>query len=261
MRTVPVMLVTGLILLALLSLGAWIWLSGRVSEQADNSRGPGNGAVVDPFRTTAAGRYGWGTPIGGSEFTDPDTLKEPDWEIFSGFGYQGQGRQRPDAVAVTDGCLVITGNRQGITGAVGYYGAVQQYGRWEARIRVPSGDGSYHPVALLWPTSEEWPADGEIDYFEATGSADRSNFSIHHGEGAPDVTKISIDREWHTYAVEWTPTSITAYYDGQPYYRTTDTSLFPPGPMWHSFQLDWMGYAGREETVMEIDWLRVYRAM
>ena len=183
----------------------------------------------------------------------------PDWDIYWGPGYQGKGQQSDDALEVKDGRLVITGDPDGNTGGVAYTGAVQKYGRWESRIRIPEGYGTYHPVALLWPWSGRWPADGEIDYFEATGSADRSTFSLHHGGGNPQVTEIRIDRAWHTYAVEWTPTSITAYYDGQQYYRTTNTRLFPPGPMWHSFQLDWMGVRGGPTTVMEVDWLRIYR--
>lgn len=73
------------------------------------------------------------------------------------------------------------------------------------------------------------------------------------------MTPISIDRGWHTYALEWTPTSITGYLDGKPYYTTTNTKQFPPDTMWHSFQLDWMGTRASTNTVMEVDWLRVYR--
>ncbi len=210
--------------------------------------------------TEAAGRYGWGSPDAGSEFGDPSILQQDTWDVFWGPGYQGKGWQSGEAVQVKDGLLTITGNEQGDTGAVGYFGAMRRYGRWESRIRIPQGDGSYHPVALLWPTSGVWPDDGEIDYFESTGSAAKSSFSLHHGSGNPHVTEIGIDRQWHNYAVEWTSTTITAYLDGVPYYSTTEISAFPPGPMWHSFQLDWMGYAGSVDTVMEVDWLRFYDA-
>lgn len=216
-------------------------------------------ATPNPRGTSAGERHGWGTPFAGTEFTDPGEIWGEDWDIFFGPGYNGQGWQSYEAIDVRNGSLVITGNSEGLTGGVGYFGAMQQYGRWESRIRVPEGYGTYHPVALLWPTSGRWPQDGEIDYFETTGSADRSSFSLHHGGGNPHVTYIPIDRGWHTYAVEWTPTSITAYYDGREYYRTTNTAIFPRGPMWHSFQLDWMGVTGGPTTRMEVDWLRIYR--
>jgi len=209
--------------------------------------------------TEAAVRYGWGTPFAGSEFTDPNTLLGDDWDMFWGPGYQGEGWQSQEAFSVSNGVMSITGDSTGLTGAVGYFGAMQRYGRWESRIRVPQGDGSYHPVALLWPTQGTWPSAGEIDYFETSGTAVTNSFSIHHGGGQPQVTEIAIDRNWHNYAVEWTSTSISAYLDGEVYYRTTDRSLFPPFSMWHSFQLDWMGYPGSVDTVMEVDWLRIYQ--
>lgn len=214
-------------------------------------------AAVDPNATTAAERYGWGTPFAGSEFTDPNTLRQDGWAVFSGVGYQGQGVQSADMVEIDDGMLVITGDPEGHTGAVGYYDAVQQYGRWESRVRIPEGYGNYHPVALLWPSSERWPDDGEIDYLETTGSADINTFSVHHGAGTPETEQIAISREWHSYAVEWTPTSISGYLDGVRYFHLTDPSLFPPGPMWHSFQLDWMDEDG-PAAIMEVDWLRIY---
>lgn len=213
----------------------------------------------DPTGDSAAERYGWGAPAAGSEFTDPRTLEGKDWDVFVGPGYQGRGRQTRDSVVIKDGRLVITGKPDGTTGAVGYFGSTGQYGRWEARIRVPQGSSHYHPVALLWPTSERWPDDGEIDYFETTGAAKTNTFSLHHAYGKPHVTPVSIDRGWHTYAVEWTPTSITGYLDGKPYYTTTNTKQFPPGKMWHSFQLDWMGTQPSTDTIMEVDWLRFYR--
>lgn len=216
-------------------------------------------ATPSPTGTSAAERYGWGTPTAGSEFTDSRTLDGADWDVFVGPGYQGQGKQTRDSVTITNGSLVITGKPDGTTGAVGYFGSMHKYGRWEARIRVPQGTGDYHPVALLWPTSERWPDDGEIDYFETTGTATTNTFSLHHAYGNPHVTPISIDRGWHTYALEWTPTSITGYLDGKPYYTTTNTKQFPPDTMWHSFQLDWMGTRASTNTVMEVDWLRVYR--
>lgn len=256
-RVVDIVVVCALVF-GIATFGTWAFGSWR--QPADEPSPVSScGATMDAGADTAAQRFGWGTPIAGSEFTDLDTLEQEGWLVFEGPGYQGKGRQSADQLELRDGLLVITGESSGVTGAVGYYGAVQQYGRWEARIRIPQGDGNYHPVALLWPSSERWPEDGEIDYFESSGTARTSTFSLHHGEStSPEVAEIAIDRDWHTYAVEWTPTSITAYLDGEEYATMTNTTHFPPGEMWHSFQLDWMGERGRVDTVMEIDWLRVY---
>ena len=42
-------------------------------------------------------------------------------------------------------------------------------------MRTNARDSEYHPVLILWPDSENWPCDGEIDY----------------AEGTSDVTKIA----------------------------------------------------------------------
>ena len=245
-----------------LSAGRWSGNASSTGVRLDNAS-VATAAVAppsgDPGVSEAAKRYGWGVPTAGSEFTDPAAFyASDDWDVFWGPGYQGNGWQTDEAVKVANGALSITGNSEGDTGAVAYYGAMERYGRWESRIRIPKGDETYHPVALLWPTSGDWPEAGEIDYFESSGPATTNSFSLHHGYGNPFVTDIPIDRGWHTYAVEWTPTTITGYLDGQVYARITDPKLFPSVTMWHSFQLDWMGVAGTTDTVMEVDWLRFY---
>ena len=215
---------------------------------------------------TAAERSGWGTPIVAVEMIEPDLLSQPGWLAFDGPGYQGKGIQSPSQVTISDGIMTITGTPAGLTGAVGFYGATQRYGRWEARIRVPVTDtyGLYHPVALLWPESGEWPAAGEIDYFETSTEAGiHPAFSLHHGgSGSPVVWHSPVsDTGWHTWAVEWLPDRIVAYVDGIEYGRTTDLTQLPPGPMWHALQLDWIPWTTDPAAVdvrMEIDWLRIY---
>ncbi|OLT10752.1 hypothetical protein BJF78_05585 [Pseudonocardia sp. CNS-139] len=67
--------------------------------------------------------------------------------------------------------------------------------------------------------------------------------------------------QWHNWAVEWTPESITAYVDGEEWFRTTDTSIFPPGPMHLCIQLDWFpddAVGAVRESVMHVDWVRQY---
>lgn len=218
-----------------------------------------------PDYVTAAQTFGWGTPIAGSEFTDGAFLtNDPDWAAWDGVGYEGNGVQSPDQISVVNGILRIAGTSDGATGALAYFGATQRYGRWESRIRVPVTDvyGLYHPVALLWPDTDVWPDDGEIDYFETSSEAGSANsFSLHHaGSGSPNVMDVSCDNGWHCWAVQWTPTAITAYKDGVAYRKITATAQFPPVAMWHSFQLDWMGEPepGSPDILMEVDWLRIY---
>ena len=46
------------------------------------------------------------------------------------------------------------------------WGHGQKYGRWEARVRAPAADPSYHALLLLWPDAENLPGGGEIDFME-----------------------------------------------------------------------------------------------
>jgi hypothetical protein len=61
----------------------------------------------------------------------------------------------------------------------GVNGGGLMYGRYLIRARWDALS-SYHISFLLWPDSENWPADGEIDFPEANmGSAHVSAF-MHH---------------------------------------------------------------------------------
>ena len=50
------------------------------------------------------------------------------------------------------------------------------------------------------------------------------------------------------------------YLDGVEWFRDTDTSHQPPGPMHQTVQLDWFpsGAEATEESRMHVDWVRVY---
>ena len=92
----------------------------------------------------------------------------------------------------------------------------QTYGRWVVRAAMEKGAG-YGPAILLWPDSEKWPEDGEIDIVEMPrGDRSRALMTAHYGKnndqhshGVPgDFT------QWHTYAIDWLPDRIIFYIDG-----------------------------------------------
>lgn len=195
------------------------------------------------------------TPAGGDEF---DTGLSPSWTI-----YDGDGRT-PAAVSVENGAMVIRGDASGRTGGIAWTPGTHQ-GRWEMRARFPAGDARYHPVLLLWPTENPWPAGGEIDLMEAPSGADRAAFYLHHGA---DNAQLFADHpldltQWHDFAVEWTENRITGYVDGIKYFESTDPATFPPGRMQAAIQLDWFPGAGEAgpavPTEMQVDWMRMYR--
>jgi hypothetical protein len=59
--------------------------------------------------------------------------------------------------------------------------------------------------------------------------------------------------------VEWTPKGITAYLDGEQWFRSTDQKTLPPGPMHLCIQLDWFPGDGATRTSsMQVDWVKQY---
>jgi hypothetical protein len=216
-----------------------------------------------PAAATAAATLGWGTPTRADEF-DAGTGQ---WSIYDGPGHGGNGRRSPAAVAVRDGVLTITGDSSGTTAGMSW-GHGRRYGRWEARVRAPAADPSYHPVLLLWPDAENGPEGGEIDFMEIGDPArQKVDVFLHHGpDDEQEHGQVQVDAtRWHNWAVEWTPTSVTTFLDGRKWYGTTDRAVQPPGPMHLCIQLDWFPRGGPlpedgsvQRSAMQVDWVREY---
>jgi beta-glucanase (GH16 family) len=103
----------------------------------------------------------------------------------------------------------------------------QAYGRFEVRAKISAAQVKGLQTAFwLWPVDANkygaFPGSGEIDIAEMYSQyPDRAIPYIHYTPAAPDpnVTNtgclISNPDAFHTYAVEWTPSSIKVIYDGQ----------------------------------------------
>jgi hypothetical protein len=209
--------------------------------------------------TSAATRFGWGTPNRVDEF---DNGLGAGWDVYDGPGHDGQGRRTPDAVSVEDGIMTITGDPSGSTAGMAWNPG-QKYGRWEGRVRAPVGDSSYNALMLLWPDAENWPVGGEVDFMEMSDDKRQStDMFLHYGEGNDqEQGTVDIDAtQWHDWAVEWTPTSITAFVDGKEWWKTTKVDILPPGPMHLCIQLDWFpeGTGDVTPTRMEVAWVKQY---
>ncbi|NWJ71672.1 glycoside hydrolase family 16 protein [Pseudonocardia sp. ICBG1122] len=208
--------------------------------------------------TTAAAKLGWGRPVRADEFDNGTD----GWSIYDGAGHAGNGRRTPDAAAVADGVLTITGDSRGNTAGMAWKEGSQQYGRWEGRVRAPVGDPSYNALLLLWPTAENWPEGGELDFMEMMDpERQKTNAFFHYGADNSQVEgSVEIDAtQWHNWALEWTPDRITAYVDGEKWFETTEQKVQPPGPMHLCIQLDWFPKGGSgKETQMQVDWVRQY---
>ncbi|HSJ58698.1 MAG TPA: family 16 glycosylhydrolase, partial [Anaerolineae bacterium] len=158
------------------------------------------------------------------------------------------------------------------------------YGRIEARLKIPYGQG-------VWPAwwslgndiaAVPWPACGEIDIMENIGSEPATVHGTIHGPGYSGGSGIggsytlptgNLSDAFHTYAVEWTPDQIRWFIDDTNYFTATVGDI-PVGTEWvydHPFFLllnvavggNWPGYPD-DTTIfpqtMHIDYVRVYGA-
>jgi beta-glucanase (GH16 family) len=172
------------------------------------------------------------TLVWSDEF-DATQLDPEVWFFESGdgsqYGIPGWGNNElqwylENSAELRDGMLVITA-RQESAGGKNYTSArintrdrfAFRYGRIEARIRFPEGQGIW-PAFWMLPQDDvygTWAASGEIDIVEAVnlgGTGGNSVFgTIHYGGEFPAnqsssnnyLVPTSATTEFHTYALEW----------------------------------------------------------
>jgi beta-glucanase (GH16 family) len=107
----------------------------------------------------------------------------------------------------------------------------QTYGRFEASIKIPKGQGIWPAFWMLGGNS--WPATGEIDIMENIGKTPNTVYGTVHGPGYSGAGGIggnktigaALGDAFHTYAVDWSPNLIIWYLDGQEYFRVTPANI------------------------------------
>ena len=142
-------------------------------------------------------------------------------------------------------------------------GQDQLYGRYAVRFRVDPIPG-YKMSFLLWPQSETWPRDGEIDFPEGDFTGRFSAYTHHQGAtsgGDQDAfeTGPMNDGGWHTAVTEWTPTAVRYTLDGA--LIGVSTASIPNTPMHWVLQTGRIAGEPVADTVaghMQIDWATVY---
>tara|TARA_R110002074_G_scaffold380318_2_gene558956 strand:- start:226 stop:1065 length:840 start_codon:yes stop_codon:yes gene_type:complete len=144
-------------------------------------------------------------------------------------------------VEVQNGLLVITARENG---SGGYTSAriktqglfEQQYGRFEARIRLPQGKGIWPAFWLLGNNcnTNPWPACGEIDIMEYLGDQPTLVFGSVHGPGYSggesiskeyELTNDRFDTGFHVFGIEWSPNQINYYVDDVLYQTITPETI------------------------------------
>ncbi|MCI4065951.1 lectin [Micromonospora sp. R77] len=219
---------------ALASVGLTVALTATTGSPAQ--AGPGTVTWSDDF-TGAAG-------------SPPDAGR---WRYDTGGGGWGNNEleyytsSTRNAALDGNGNLVITARRENPAGYTCWYGSCQYtsarlltngtfsqaYGRFEARIKIPRGQGMWPAFWMLGNdiATNPWPNNGEIDIMENIGAQPSTVYGTIHGPGYSGAGGLggstslpggqALADAFHTYTVDWAPDSITWYLDGVAYSRKT----------------------------------------
>ncbi|MCC5580353.1 family 16 glycosylhydrolase [Microtetraspora sp. AC03309] len=232
---------------------------------AGGTGGTGGTATGSGQSTTGAE---WGAPILVEDFNGT-RIDESKWGVYDSPNARTNPRTSR-ATSVSGGMLRMTG---GIYGGKDLSGGVaslllQQYGRWEVRLRSEAGAG-YSAVALLMPEQVSANNYAEVDFVEV-GDIPRqlSGIFVHGSGGQRAASSMRADfTQWHTAAVDWLPDRLTFWLDGKMVWNYTGP-LVPKGrTMGLALQNDVVcdgalcRNASTPATVtMYVDWVRIYRA-
>jgi hypothetical protein len=134
----------------------------------------------------------------------------------------------------------------------------QTYGRYSARLKVDTPTLSeYHIAFLLWPKSEQWPNDGEIDFPEgALSSTSHAYAHYARSTGGQDGVDTGVTfTDWHVYTFEWLPGHVRFYLDGD--LVLDSTRYVPSKPMRWQLQTETDGN-GTNAGHLLVDWVSVW---
>jgi beta-glucanase (GH16 family) len=234
----------------------------------------------------------WSDEFSGANGSSPDSSK---WVMETGGNGWGNNElesytARPENAKIQDGNLVITALQEAYTGSDGiarqYTSAriktqgkfEQKYGRFEARIKIPAGQGIWPAFWMLGSniSSVDWPACGEIDIMENIGKEPGMVHGSLHGSGFDSSAPYSLSTgkfadDFHVFAIEWEPAAVRFYVDGNLYDTRTPANV-PAGQTWafdHPFFIllnvavggYWPGSPDSTSTfpqTMLVDYVRVY---
>ncbi len=186
-----------------------------------------------------------------SDEFDEASLDAAKWSIDTGSDFgtdqQDYDTDRPQNVSVAGGQLTLTAQAESYAGQSYTSGRIetsghfsQTYGRFEASIQLPHGQGMWPAFWLLGAnySSVGWPQCGEIDVMENRGADMTTVDGSLHGPGGNNVTagytlpaSGSFSDGFHQFALEWEPGVVRWYVDGA-LYETQTSDTFPNSQPW-----------------------------
>jgi beta-glucanase (GH16 family) len=228
------------------------------------------------------------------EFDTDGPLNNEIWNYEIGTGNNGWGNNelqyytdRKENVTVQNGVLIITAKEEDYNGS-SYTSAriitkgEYEYGRFEARIRLPYGQGIWPAFWLLGADcgpAVVWPECGEIDIMEYRGQEPTKIHGSVHGNGYSGGEAITksyslmndrFDTGFHVFGIEWAPKYINFYVDDVLYNQITPADVTGEWAFDHPFNIiinlavggSFVG-APNNNTVfpqtMLVDYVRVYK--
>ena len=241
----------------------------------------------------------WSDEFDGPGKSSPDSTK---WSFDTGGSGWGNNEieyytsRLQNAFTDGEGRLVIKALRENYTGSDNvtrnYTSArlitkgkfTQKFGRYEARIKLPFGQGIWPAFWMLGDDIDTsgWPICGEIDIMENIGREPSANHGSIHGPGYSGGSSLSaiyrlpkgqhFSDAFHVFAIEWEPTTIRFFVDGKLYQTRTPADV-PSGRRWvfdHPFFIllnvavggNWPGSPDATTSwpqTMLVDYVRVYK--
>jgi beta-glucanase (GH16 family) len=259
--------------------------------------GTGGNPTAPPARPAdpvfPAARLVFADEFNGAAGSKPDPGK---WTIDPGTGQNGEAEyytNNDNAAMDGSGHLVMTARKETVGGRdytshrMNTGGKFTfQYGRVEARIKLPKGNGFWPAFWMMgadFLTGRPWPYNGEVDIMEVLGKDTTTSYSTLHapayngGGGYGGSYKLpsgaELSNDYHTWAAEWDSKGIKYFLDNQQvFYASKETVENTRGP-WifdHPFYLilnlavggDWPGPVDASTpfpSQMLVDYVRVYQ--
>ena len=240
---------------------AYFLLVGILFLTACGASQPQPTATLEPTTTPTTeptheptSTYGWNSQgwnlVWSDEFSGT-TIDPKNWKFDKGGSGWGNVEMeyytdRPENARIESGMLVIEARLEQYEG-LNYTSArlnsrgLQefQYGRIEARMKLPYGQGIW-PAFWMLGSNAGWPNGGEIDIMEYIGKTPETVYQTVHGPGYSGAKNIgshfaltvdSLKNDFHVYAIEWQANDIRWFIDDQQVFEVTPEKI-PSGTQW-----------------------------
>ncbi|WP_121353906.1 glycoside hydrolase family 16 protein [Flavisolibacter nicotianae] len=193
--------------------------------------GTASNTAVQTAATATATTTAFTNLVWSDEF-DGTSVNTANWSFETGGGGWGNNEKEYYQAAnatVSNGNLVITAKKQRVK-ANNYTSARLKtqgkreftYGRIEARIKLPLGQGLWPAFWMLGANinTVSWPGCGETDIMEHINTENTIYGTIHwdnNGHASYGGNTTTTPADYHVYAVEWDATSMRWYVDNVQY--------------------------------------------